>query len=41
MIKYFLTLFFAVILMSCSSNIESDRNNVLFIVVDDLKPLLG
>ena len=41
MIKYFLKLFFAVILMSCSSNIESDRNNVLFIVVDDLKPLLG
>ena len=41
MIKYFLTIFFVVILFGCDSNIGSDRKNVLFIVVDDLKPLLG
>ena len=39
--KFFLKSFLFLILCGCQKSIEKDKRNVLFIIVDDLKPLLG
>ena len=41
MIKLYLSLLLSFILFSCNQENYNAKKNVLFIVVDDLKPLLG
>ena len=39
--KFFFKSFLFLILCGCQKSIEKEKRNVLFIIVDDLKPLLG
>ena len=41
MINRYIILFLSLMFFSCNDENKSQRKNVLFIVVDDLKPLLG
>ena len=41
MINRYIILILSLIFFSCNDENKSQRKNVLFIVVDDLKPLLG